>query len=415
MHPIELDPKLGPVVFLGGINAMPMMYALELRKKGIEVLYFVDRPESDTLSRPENHFQDIKYPYPDWIVEWVLPTQIVLPLFPRCFAYFVKQSISKKTKKPPQAIFLNGFFCSLTPYFMQGVPKIFLPGGSDLDSWADVEGADNLGESFSNRSIFKYIPKIISKKLIKKIVKRQFFGASKCSKVVYFPKGFNETGDKVLSRLEDENVDVLGRYDISFEPLKYEKRGVVNENNKMVIFSGVRFIFKTFPDGNLEYSKGNNIIIEGLAQYYQRNKNIEVHFVEKGEDVFEAKKMCSELGLEDVVIWHKEMKFTELLGLYQKADVCFDQVGKHWIGAIGIYALWLGKPLISNDERAINNGLWGSEAPILSAKTALQIKEQLIRLESFELRRSISQRSMDFSEAKLGPQKVLKTIFDGIS
>lgn len=412
MQAIRLDKDLGPVVFLGGINAMPMMYAIELRRSGIEVLYFVDRPRSDALSRPENHFQDIKYPYPNWVVEATLPSQIFLPLFREFFSRWVMRIIARHANKPPQAFVLNGFFCSLVPYLKSEAPKIFLPGGSDLDSWADVERAQVLGQSFAKRSIFKYLPIAFSRKIIKTIVQRQFFGAGRCAKVIYFPRGFNEAGDRILKKLEEKGVDVLARYDVSFDPLKHETRGVVKDQGSLIIFSGVRFLFKNFPDGNEGYGKGNDVIIEGLAQYYQQNKNIEIHFVEKGEDVAEAKKLCAQLGIKDVVVWHKEMKFIELLSLYRAADICFDQVGAHWIGAIGFYALWLGKPLIANDKRAIEAGLWDVNAPILSATTPQQVKKHLIALQSHEFRESISKESMIFAESKLGPTMVLATVFD---
>ncbi|RPD95630.1 hypothetical protein EGN69_07735 [Pseudomonas monteilii] len=101
-------------------------------------------------------------------------------------------------------------------------------------------------------------------------------------------------------------------------------------------------------------------MLRGLALYYELNKNIEIHLVEKGEDFVAAKSLCHELGLSEVVVWHKEMTFKQLLSLYDKADICFDQVGAHWIGAIGGYALWLGKPLIANDEMLIAEGVWPS-------------------------------------------------------
>lgn len=390
---------------------MPMMYALELRKKGIEVLYFVDRPASDTLSRPENHYHDIKYPYPEWIVEWVLPTQIFLPLLPRCFAYWVEKKISRKAKISPQAIFLNGFFCSLAPYFLKDVPKIFLPGGSDLDTWANVDDAIALCKSFADKSIFKHMPLIASGRLITLIIERQFFGASRCAKVLYFPAGFNAAGDKVTKRLHAKGVDILERYDISFEPLKYEQRGVVENRNQMVIFSGVRFLYRTFPDGNVEYNKGNDKLIKGLAQYYAINNNIEIHFVEKGEDVDDAKRLCAQLGLNDVITWHKEMKFTELLKIYRSADVCFDQIGEHWIGAIGFYALWLGKPLIANDRRAVDADLWADDSPILSASTPEEINLHLQQLNSPEFRREVSEKSLSFASNKLGPERALSDVF----
>jgi hypothetical protein len=64
---IDLDAP-GVIIFFGTMNAMPMMYAHELRNLGQDVIYFVDVPEKNTLCRPENHFPSISYPYPDWVV-----------------------------------------------------------------------------------------------------------------------------------------------------------------------------------------------------------------------------------------------------------------------------------------------------------------------------------------------------------
>lgn len=413
MNPIKLEKNLGPVVFLGGMNAMPMMYAIELRKQGVEVLYFVDRPASDTLSRPENHFSDIQYPYPDWIVEFRLPTQIFLPIFRKIFAFFLHKKITKHTKKFPQAFVLNGFFGSLAPFLYGDISKVFLAAGSDFDSWADFDNSGALAKSFRKRSIFKIMPFFVAEGLIKKIVLRQFQGVCACEKTLYFPEGFNQAGDRVAEKVKRFGREVVPRYDVSFEPLKNLPRGVVGNDDKLNIFSGVRFLFESFPDGNAEYNKGNDIIIRGVADFYEKNKNIEVHFVEKGEDVIAAKALCKELGLESVVTWHKEMKFKELLSLYEKADVCFDQVGKHWIGAIGFYALWLGKPLIANDERAVKAGLWSSSAPILSAATAIEVSTHLEELKSPLVREDISRKSMHFAEANLGPEKALSAVFSG--
>lgn len=410
--PVKLKANLGPVIFLGGVNAMPMMYAIELRKRGIPVIYFVDRPKSDTLSRPENHYKEIGFPYPDWIIEKTLPTQIFLPIFRRIFAHWINITLTKANPQKPQAIILNGFFCSLAPFLQKDIPKIFLPGGSDLDSWADMEGAAKLSKTFAKRSIFRYLPKFISQPMIKSIVEKQFLGATHCNKVLYFPRGFNPAGDRVLNKLELAGVNIHARYDISFEPLKNEPRGYKrHDSGRLVIFSGVRFLFKTFPDGNREYNKGNDVIIRGLAQYYQANKNTEIHFVEKGEDVVEAKRMCDELGLTEAVTWHQQMKFTELLQLYRNADVCFDQLGEHWIGAIGFYALWLGKPLIANDKRAIESGVWKANAPILSASTVEEVSYQLTRAALPEYRAHIAEEAMAFAESSLGPEKVLNEVF----
>ena len=79
---IDLEAP-GAILFFGSMNNMPMMYARELRRLGQDVIYFVDVPADDTLSRPECHYSDISHPYPDWIVEFVLPSQLLANVFPR--------------------------------------------------------------------------------------------------------------------------------------------------------------------------------------------------------------------------------------------------------------------------------------------------------------------------------------------
>jgi len=378
------------IVFMGSMNAMPMMYALELKKLGYEVIYFVDVKKRDILSRPENHF----------------PT-----VFPRLFASLYKWRIRRLTKKNIGCFVLNGFFSSLSPY-LPSSKKIGLSHGSDLDVWANTEDVETLTHSYGGRSIFKYLPKIFSSILIKFIVNKQYEGFRHTNAVVYFPSGFNDAGDKVVRQLVHSEVRYVPRYDISFEPLRNQPRTFKPATKILQIFSGVRFLYKTFPDGNKGYSKGNDLIIEGIAKYLTENPDIQVHFVEKGEDVHYAKELCRKLGLEQVIVWHKEMPFYDLLDLYLNSDICFDQLGEHWIGAIGGYALWLGKPLIANAELAVQSGVWPLENPVCSARTSDEVYEWLVRLEDTEFRRKISDSSKEFVEAYMGARKALTEIFE---
>jgi len=187
---VPLD-KSKVIVFMGSMNAMPMMYALELKTLGYEVIYFVDAPKRDVLCRPEHHYPGIHYPYPGWIVELVLPSQILLPLIPRITAAWYKMKIKRLTKKEVGCFVLNGFFVSLAPYFTKTADKIGLSHGSDLDAWADTKNMSTLANSFTGRAIFKFFPKKLSVSLIKLIVERQYLGFSKTKLVLYFPRGFS--------------------------------------------------------------------------------------------------------------------------------------------------------------------------------------------------------------------------------
>lgn len=400
------------IVFMGTMNAMPMMYALELKKKGYEVLYFVDVQETNTLSRPENHFPDIKYPYPPWIVELILPSQILLPLFPKIFAAIYHHKIRQFSKKTVGCFLLSGFFSSLAPYLSKSAEKVGLPHGSDLDTWANTDNTEVLADGFKNKSIFKYLPNRYARKLIEHIVETQYLGYSHTNAVAYFPIGFNSNGDKVLHRLSKSGVRHIPRYDISFEVLKGQSRKFKIPSGKLNIFSGVRFLYKTFSEGNSAYNKGNDLIIEGLARYFSINPNIQVHFVEKGADVMNAKELCKKLGLDKVVVWHMEMPFKDLLNLYKNSDICFDQLGEHWIAGIGGYALWLGKPLIANNESAVRSGVWPLDNPVCSAKTADDIFKWLVKLEDIIFRKSVAEHSKNFAENYLGPSKALNELFE---
>lgn len=408
---IKLDSG-SVVVFLGTMNAMPMMYALELKKRGYEVIYFVDISRSNTLSRPENHFPSISYPYPYWIIECILPSEILVPLFPKIFALFYKKWVERITGKKATCFILSGLFASIAPYLPRAVKKIGLPHGSDMDSWANIEDVDTLIKNYKNSSKFKHLPNFVAAAMIKKIVRAQYTGYEKTEAIVYFPANFNSSGDKILEKLTHHGVAHVPRYDISFEPLIGQPRSFKNSNKKIQIFSGVRFLFENFPDGNSDYNKGNDKIIAGIAKYFQRNENIHVHFVEKGVDVIPAKRMCHCLGIENVVTWHKEMPFKKLLKLYENSDVCFDQVGTHWIGAVGAYALYLGKPLIANSGPAVTSGVWPVNNPICSAATSDEVFEWLIKLEDLGLRERISTDSKIFVEAYMGPNKVLSALFN---
>lgn len=413
MHKIKLEKKLGPIVFLGSSNAMTMMYAWELKKLGYEVLYFVDATKDQTLGRPENHFPDINYPYPNWIIELNIITQMLIPFNRTAYIKYIIRKIKLLGYEVPvQAYILNGFFISLATLLSSPCKIISIPHGSDMTAWANEKESGSLASSFYTYSIFKYLPSYISKKLIPLAVKQQYLGFKNSDVVVSFPYGFNNSTDQVIDSLKKDNVKYYERYDISFEPLKYQSRDFKVSDESLVVFSGVRFLYDTFSEGSSLGSKGNDIMIKGLAKFYSKHKNLTIHFVEKGPDVKKAKKLCKDLGLATIVIWHKEMKFKDLLSIYNEADICFDQVGSHWIAAIGGYSMWLGKPLIANDTVAVKSGIWPEDNPICSATNADEVCDWLHKLTNTEFRMEVSEQSKFFVEKYMSPSKVINDIFD---
>lgn len=403
---INLDEP-GAIVFFGTVNSFPMMYARELRRMNQQVVYFVEVPRRKTLHRPEAHYPEITYPYPKWIVEFFLPTQLLANTFPRLVAgLMLRRARRINNIDKIKAVVVGGHFISLLPYFPDPVVKTLLASGADLHSWCNTSRSNALAAGIFNQSIFRFLPKFVTKTWVNSMVRKNFRSAKCANNVVYFPRGMSPEGDRIVSELEASGVRYLPRYDVSFDVVKEASRNFKEPGDKLVILSPVRFSYKTFPDGNSQNSKGNDIIIQGLSMYKSINKQIEVHFVEKGEDCDHAKSLCDELGLTESIVWHKEMSMNRLLDLYQKADICFDQVGSHWVGAIGVYGLYLGKPVIAN---AANLTFLG-ESPILQAATPEEVCARLVALSDPAFREKVSCESKRFAEDNFSPGTILGQI-----
>jgi len=368
------------------MNAGPMHYALLFKKEGFDVKYIVEAQISDSLMRPEYHFPEIKYPYPDWIKE--IPVHVrLLRIWPDLF---FKQVIAEMSDR--DVIFFNDYGHVLAKYFPNAI-RIALFSGQDLDVHADLDAIEGLARR-TKIPLFKYIKRF----LITKWVRNQRYGIA-CSDITsYFPEGFNPRGDRLLKEIKKgQNYSDIRSYVANFSALGLKYAGP-KRNERLVIVSAVRFLINPETNNQNEY-KGNDIIIRGIAEFYKINRNIEVHFVEKGQprDLVLAKKMCQELGISTVVRWHDEMPLQDLIDLYEKSDVCFDQVGTHFIGGIGMYALFMGKPLIANARLDVLGKVWNGRHPILNATTDAEVLSHLIDCLDYSFRERVGIESHDFA------------------
>jgi hypothetical protein len=216
----------GIIVFFGSMNAMPMMYALELKKMGQDILYFVDSSnKNNKLCRPENHFQNINYPYPEWIIEYVLPSQLLASLFPRLTLKLMLYAGRKYLlRKKIKAVFLGGHFISFSNFFAPNIIKYHLSHGSDLMFWCDSSCLEKLLPSMKKKSIFKYLPWFASFMILKKILQNNSKGASRADATIFFPRGLSKEGDLVIDKLVRQGGRYIPRYDISFDLLSHVDR-----------------------------------------------------------------------------------------------------------------------------------------------------------------------------------------------
>ena len=94
--------------------------------------------------------------------------------------------------------------------------------------------------------------------------------------------------------------------------------------------------------------------------------------------------------------------------LYEKSHICFDQLGNNWLGAIGVFAILLGIPLISNISK------YKVPLPALNATNEEEVYERLIQLENQELYEKISSESKKYAVENLTPMKILSQMIERV-
>lgn len=381
-----------------------MMYALELRDAGHEIFYYVTTPVEDTLSRPECHFEEITYPYPEWIIEY----PVTHPLRANLFAHRLLRHLISELNSCDM-VFLSGMFLMLAPHLPKA-KTVFLSHGSDLDVWCDKKNIFyHMKNAFMGRSTNGSLASALAIRKMRKSFRS-------CDFLITFPFGLSELRDVVVRDLvKNWNGQTIQRFDVSFRALRGASRTPPLNERKLVLLCAVRCSFLAEPGVSPSDLKGVDSILRGIGKYVALGRMpIELHVVEKGKDLQAAKRICAENGVDKVTVWHKEMPFRDLIKLYEQSDICFDQVANSWLGAIGCYALYMGRALIANPRIDVHGATWGKSVPICSATDSEQVCNWLTKLESVELRREYAELSASFSEKKLGPSLVLLDIIKAL-
>jgi hypothetical protein len=94
------------------------------------------------------------------------------------------------------------------------------------------------------------------------------------------------------------------------------------------------------------------------------------------------------------------------LDYYEQSDILFDQVGSHWLGGVGMYAAYMGKPLIANARLDVFGDVWGDDVPILDASSVDDIFRHLVNCQNYEYRKQVGEASHLFMKEKLDGKRV---------
>lgn len=400
---MSLQSPLPRIGFIGSMNAMPMTYALKFRRDGHDVRYIVEAPPDDYLMRPEHQFAaHVPYPYPPWIVEIPWRSDLV---HHASLPWSNRRAI--EAMRDRDIVFLNDYGLALAPWMPSTALCVALSSGADIDVLCRWSMARTVAASVRRKWLY---PARLALELWRTRLQRR--GLARCDVACYFPRGLNPAGDRVIDGTARPGglPRRVERFDVNFAAAGVCRMPVPQRPLRKVLVP-VRFNLLPPSGGDFEY-KGNDLILRALARYRQRQPQLEVHLFEKGmpDDLALARRLCHELGLDDCVIWHNTMPLAQLMDLYADCDICFDQVGNHWMGAVGCYALYMGRPLIANARLDVFGPLWGPAPPILNATSVDEIHDQLVRCEDLAFREHIAEAGHEFARAHLDTESVYQRL-----
>ena len=426
------------VGFFGNMNNYPFMLALALKQKGYEIVFFVDSLEK--LNRPEERYNNIVIPYPDWIID-ISPCDLFLvnnPL-PDDKLKLVKEKLSTCN-----LLFLTGFNIRFADFL--NIKHICILSGSDLTNLANYTYADKLMDLYinslienkklklnskevrvaKNTRIFRFMQRIYKLAPLINIsdkswfmprnflfnatyllsykcwlysqIERQRIAIKNSICFIYAPTGLIKDGDFLLNEIKvDQKKRLLGLM-IDENLSKYISP---IKNKKIRLFNVARFSWVTNKvNDRIDFSqldsKGNDVMIKGISAFYHKHKTpLDIVFVKKGDDVDATIELLKIENIEHLVTWKNELSQAEVQQEYKKADIVFDQFATSFVTMGGLDAMAIGRPLIANARAEIFDNVLGEKTEICDAKTPKEVcnwLELLILNEEFRLKKGKASR-----------------------
>lgn len=393
--------------FFGNANNSPFMIARALRRLGNDVLFIIDRSPTEKweiLNRPENAYEDITIPYPDWIFDaspldlWEYPgpsvgREQVVRLLNQC-----------------DLVVLNEFGLSLGPDI--GKPTVALLTGTDLVLLADFSYAYQLTP---NEPTEELSPQRLH---YLKLIEAQRSGIRAASAIVFPAKGFIPQSDMLL-----EEIGVQDWQRIYFHMTDLEKIDYCPPpcNVPLRVLCMARLTWKK-PDNlalvsEFDY-KGTDVMVKGIGMFWRvTGIPLDIRLIRKGLHIEETIALIEAEGLSSQVTWLDEMSQIQVLEENRQADIIFEQLGNGVFGLGCVDAMAIGRPVIANGRPDIVTREFGCPMPICQATSALDVCTHLQKLAvNPTLRAQIGKESRLFVEKYFSPeggaQRILQRVFD---
>lgn len=202
--------------------------------------------------------------------------------------------------------------------------------------------------------------------------------AYKSAKVIIFS---SPSHAPLFDKLKLTNgINLVIPWDYSF--FKPQKIDRTKYSDKLVIFH----------PANLEWRlKGNNILIEGFAEFLKKNPNSLLIIVDRGIDSDKTHQLVDSLDIRKNVQFIKgPLNSSELLIYYNVSDIVADQFVLSGLGLIGREALSCEKPLLTKCPENVFGNLYPEPPPVINASTPIEISKKLEYLSDEKNRKEIS-------------------------
>ncbi len=196
-----------------------------------------------------------------------------------------------------------------------------------------------------------------------------------------------------LITIDKETIEKSNKYGIKIErlpiPMVYsESSNNVDIQTAEIIKNISRYNYKIFshvshfpPNTRSYFDKRNDLLIKGFANFVKNKPegcNPILIFVDYGEYVHGSKKLITELGIEDYVVWLPLLKRRQLYSILEQIDIGGGELGGLMWGGTGWEFMCKGKPFfqyvdMDNDEfdRTTNMHL----PPIFNTNEPLKIAQ----------------------------------------
>ena len=371
--------------FAGNTNNYPFLLSENLKDK-CEILFIVDAAKEDKLERPEYYFGNlVSYPYPSNFIEKTKLQKKINRYFPFLFSRDVIKLLNTC-----DVVITNEAGHYLIPFLKKKVLTISVFSGADLDVNCNWITKKNILKSKKNLLIraITFFAFHYGQIILEKSIKR--------SKLIsYFPIGLHPIADNIIVKCKKGIL--YTRFQHMHLPINKLEYTPPPNNEHIRIFNTARFNWKPpfLPGMGEPDIKKNDILIRGIAKFLGETKaSLDIHFIEKGRDVDETKKLLKELNIDSYVTWHRELPHYQFIDMLKKCDIVTDHMNEHVIGG-GAFGMAVGRPMISNAIPHIINPITGVETEICHAQTEEDVCEWLKKLvldKDFRIKKGIASR-----------------------